>query len=658
MLIRKLTLNNFRQYFGKQEMKFSVNEDNNITVIHGENGAGKTALLNAFNWSLYGITDLPDPDKLVNSYAVESAPDARKVEMYVELEFESREVEYILKRSIVGTKYGSDLRNPEEQILLQYFSDGQWRKLSNPTNEINRILPQNLRNYFLFDGERIDHLSRHDDNDEIKEAVKVVMDLEIIDRGIKHTEDAKKDFHKEWANFADEETKQLLEQEERYKAEREELIGEESQLKNNIEYRNKQIKDIDDQLALVKGISEKQQERKQLEESLKTSKAELETVQTSLRKLVSKQGYLASTHILAGKIKSKFASETPQQEIFPGLTSDLVQSVLEKGTCICGEEVCNHHKENLQKLLASVSKYSQEATQSNLNTQMELVLDNRDRFISEIEDKQKSEYRLKEHIIDLQNKLEEISSELSNREYENVPDLESNRRKFLEDITNYQKSIGVIEHRTKELDLKIKEISGQISKQQQKQDKANLAKRRLDTCEKLTAVMQKIYNLKEEEVKTDLQEKIQEVYGNFLRKGFKISLTDDFKLVVQNHYGEKVALSQGERQITSLSFIGAIVDIARKHYQKKSSNLINEGGIYPLVMDSPFGALDSDHRHRVAQGIHKLSEQIIVIVSTSQWKGEVEESLKNHVGHQYILNYHDPRQDVEETHEYTEIKRL
>ena len=211
MLIKKIVLKNFRQYFGDQEIKFSYEEDKNVTVIHGENGSGKTALLNAFNWVLYGKTDLPDANKLFNNYSIESIPESRRLEMYVELEFESKGVDYILRRTQTGTKYSDEIKNIDEQVSLKYYSDEKWKQLSNPTVEINRVMPENLRNYFFFDGERIDNLSKHEDNDEIKDAVKLVMDLEIIERGIKHTEDAKKEFRKEWSNFADEETKRLLE---------------------------------------------------------------------------------------------------------------------------------------------------------------------------------------------------------------------------------------------------------------------------------------------------------------------------------------------------------------------------------------------------------------------------------------------------------------
>ena len=47
-------------------MRFATDPLKNITVIHGFNGAGKTTILNAFTWLLYGecSPDFEEPDRL------------------------------------------------------------------------------------------------------------------------------------------------------------------------------------------------------------------------------------------------------------------------------------------------------------------------------------------------------------------------------------------------------------------------------------------------------------------------------------------------------------------------------------------------------------------------------------------------------------------
>ena len=49
MLIKQITLSNFRQYKEKQVVEFSCDKEKNVTVILGDNTSGKTTLIQAFN---------------------------------------------------------------------------------------------------------------------------------------------------------------------------------------------------------------------------------------------------------------------------------------------------------------------------------------------------------------------------------------------------------------------------------------------------------------------------------------------------------------------------------------------------------------------------------------------------------------------------------
>ena len=54
MLIDRIKLLNFRAYQGEQELSLSVNPQKHVTIISGQNGFGKTSLLTALVWVLYG----------------------------------------------------------------------------------------------------------------------------------------------------------------------------------------------------------------------------------------------------------------------------------------------------------------------------------------------------------------------------------------------------------------------------------------------------------------------------------------------------------------------------------------------------------------------------------------------------------------------------
>jgi DNA sulfur modification protein DndD len=54
MKLISIQLYNYRPFYGlTPEIVFASRDGQNTTVIHGNNGAGKTAILNAFTWVLY-----------------------------------------------------------------------------------------------------------------------------------------------------------------------------------------------------------------------------------------------------------------------------------------------------------------------------------------------------------------------------------------------------------------------------------------------------------------------------------------------------------------------------------------------------------------------------------------------------------------------------
>jgi len=70
MILKKIVLNNFRQFRGRQEIEFAEPGGNNVTVVHAENGFGKTALLNALHWGFWGKTtsDFAQPGKILTDH--------------------------------------------------------------------------------------------------------------------------------------------------------------------------------------------------------------------------------------------------------------------------------------------------------------------------------------------------------------------------------------------------------------------------------------------------------------------------------------------------------------------------------------------------------------------------------------------------------------
>ncbi|PFN25098.1 AAA family ATPase [Bacillus cereus] len=669
MILESISLKNFRQYYDFQSIDFSQSSTRNVTVVHGENGAGKTALLNAFSWCLYGELNLPNSNNIINEHALNEIEINKEVEASVTIKFkqsvkdsEEYEKHYSLTRSVRAKKISVDnISYFEPEVKLEYKENGQSKiEIANIGVEINRILPEQLSSYFFFDGERIDNLSKESGTEEVKEAIKTMMGLEILERSILHTEGARKKFLGELKKYGDIETINLVEEIEELHKEKERLILEEKEFQKNGKIVVKQIKETEEKLRQIEDSKHLQQQRDSKSKELHIAEEELTSTRKKLAELMSKQGYLAFSSLAIEKAKDVLKNKQLNTNAYTGINASFINQLIEQKECICGTHLTPGAVEynkviDTKNYLAPVSL---EHAIGEFKSDIKVTLDRKQQLFENMKEYRFQEHNSQQRIRLLNEEIEEIGKKISDKDSEEIVTLENKREQLIKQKTEMDKRVGVTQHQLKTISEQLEQKNNEREKLNQKAEKATITEKRIKACDELIVAMTEIYKAREKRVKAQLQERVSKVYSSFLRKGYNIRLSSDYKLDVINNNGNKVGMSQGERQITSLSFIGAIVDIAREQFNYKNATEFEEGGIYPIVMDSPFGALDSDHRERIAKGIPDLSNQVIVIVSTSQWKGEVAEKMSDKIGKEYKLLYNDPRINKEKQYEFTEIEEV
>ena len=158
--------------------------------------------------------------------------------------------------------------------------------------------------------------------------------------------------------------------------------------------------------------------------------------------------------------------------------------------------------------------------------------------------------------------------------------------------------------------------------------------------------MDNLHEALAEETRHHLSAKVNDTFQSILRKDFYAEIDRDYTLrifknvpgVGKQPVSEK---STGENQVISLSFIASLVNLAKE--RNKAKTTFFKGGVYPLIMDSPFGALDKEYREKIAQHIPDLADQVIIFASNSQWSKEVDERCRPFIGREYSLVYHAPK---------------
>ena len=161
MLLQSIELINFRQ-FQHEIIEFAQAPDKNVTLIIGDNGAGKTSLAQAFFWCLYGEVSFQDKILLNRNHAINLVPgESDKVSVRICLKHGGRK--YRIIRSQKYTKNFKELKPDNAELNIEVTDEKgntNWIGEDNPRikdllmrQEINDIIPKELSKYFFFDGE-------------------------------------------------------------------------------------------------------------------------------------------------------------------------------------------------------------------------------------------------------------------------------------------------------------------------------------------------------------------------------------------------------------------------------------------------------------------------------------------------------------------------
>ena len=154
MIIKKLTLKNFRSYYGEQSFEFS----NRLNLILGANGDGKSTLFDAITWVF--ATDTRNSEmtasSLVSQKFFSSLPPAGSGEVMVSANVRHQNHDYIIERSFFVTKeIGGKMKISDPRHIGFMSIPGISRKTAPAQDIIEKkgLFPAVIKKYCLFKGE-------------------------------------------------------------------------------------------------------------------------------------------------------------------------------------------------------------------------------------------------------------------------------------------------------------------------------------------------------------------------------------------------------------------------------------------------------------------------------------------------------------------------
>lgn len=665
MILERLILENFRQFKGRQEIHFSDLRERNVTVVHAENGFGKTTLLKALLWGLYGRDGLmgndgnPDdferPDSIIHEGLALRAKDPLALSATVEITFKHDSDRYILTRQLNLAQQRS---NPRQTALsLEVMKSGQTFSLDRPQQRIQAIVPGGISRFLFFNGERINYLAMERNSSQVTEAIQQLLGLELLKQTIDDLRhhNVRGKLRGEQKEATSDEKRKLIEDLSTLEEKIKEYKKQENQTLANLKAIQSDILTIDGKLAANKVAHELQANRIRLTRELDDLQNKKNDLTKRLSKLVADDGFTLFTSSLINRGREIVARFRSEGKIPARVLNTFLQELLEHGSCICNRTLPKSSPERaaVENLLTIAGDQDFNNAVGSLDHAIGLIEGVFTQTRDLINQFKTERLELSREIREREEEIEEIHQKLGGKNDEEVSKLEEKRKSISLDRDAQHAAIGRISEQIKTASETIDVLENQIRQIEDKEETAARAQRRVDAVEDCISILDRILKAETEELRPLLNAEIDSHFRKIMTKDYWAELTDNYTLRIRKRVAGgdgsadpieiDAALSTGERTVTSLVFIASLVALAKRRSEIPTILRGLAGSAYPIAIDSPFGSL-SIFREGVAKYIPELAPQVVLFVSPKQYDGEVEAALRasGRINKRYYLRYYGP----------------
>ena len=647
MIIKSMTIENFRPYKGPVSIEFARGEKN-ITIVQGRNDAGKTSFINAFTWCLYDKEPFRDEgiEGRCNQLALDNVNIKDEVMVKVEMVMEDtsgRNIRIIRQQPYIKTSDNAS-RSKHNSELIIYRDDGlSEEKLDKPEEYITNNLPEALQEYFMFTGEKLTQFFNKD-QDFVKNGVYTLYQLDLL-KNINIQA-------KKWEDYFHNKFKKINPRLSELKNERSQVIEDQQNDKIQIRQNKEHIETLEVEIkSLYAEIGSSGGDAKEIERDISTLtdekrslKYDLEDAKKEYSSLISENfSYVMSYKLLKDLEKwADFEEEIDEEneEEITFVVSDL-KKLLKNHQCVCGASLEQHTDsyKHIEHLIEKLEKTPEEP-KLKIEEIISKLLVLSDNIISRYSKNVNPDFSSKKQkiieikhdieskdikISGLKNRLGKLDIDSINELNKQIDEKQELIKTLTEDNAHLKENLSIYPEMIDELDML-------ISQAVQDEDVKDDISDKMDFCEEIKLISKKIYDELSVNIYKTLTNVVTEEYKTIHWKPDykKIIVDQDFKVLVEKNRGNIVSAtdpSTGSRNVLALTFMAALNSLS--------------GFVLPQIIDTPIASLDLEMRSEVAKALPRYMEgkQMILLVMNSEYTGEFKTNIKKFVGYQYKLDY-------------------
>ena len=604
--LRRLEVDGFGPFAEKQTLEFPSREG--VVVVYGENMRGKTALLNAVRYAFFGVVlGRGSRRRRLHTVVNRDLAATGRNRFLVSLAFEHDGQDYELVRSCESRiERPADDSDYEESVLLR-----RGRAALGPQERdqaLQRILPQEVSRFFLFDGELLQEyeqllISESDEGDRISEAIERILGLPILKRGRIHltrlAEEAELRQAKEASKHK--ETKalgaaleQAVEQRDAHQAEIERLGAQMRDLSEQRAEGEQYLKSVQRYATILEERDGAQERLGDAESSEKALRSELQRAMSDAWRTLLREP------VRVAREQAQHEAEREAEAVVDSLRADAVET----GRCrTCGRDLSQAERTQLK---GSVPEPPPDSRGVGISAALTRLADlNKFKEVENTGEVRQLWKQLEGARFDqahLADRIRDLNAALADSDPDSI-------RKSKLTYGEVVEKIGVVRKALDDEKLQVREKDENIQRLQRKLESSggtNLAESRL-RASTLRASAETI-GAAVEQYKSALRQRVEETASR-LFLAMTTEQEDYVRLGINENYGLQIyhadgraeeARSAGAEHVVALALMGAL-----------QGNAPLRG---PIVMDSPFGRLDEGHTTNVVRALPQMAEQVVLLV--------------------------------------------